>query len=80
MNDSVHGHDVLALLLEYPQGISLPDLLTAMAKHFGANARYHTCSAQDMTAEALVTFLAKKGKFVETGKGITTDSSLICQH
>ncbi|MDF0534233.1 YecH family protein [Shewanella yunxiaonensis] len=80
MSDSVHGHAVLELLLEYPQGLSKAELLAQMAARFGADARFHTCSASDMDATALIQFLEQKGKFIDRSEGITTDASLICNH
>jgi probable metal-binding protein len=80
MSDSIHGHEVLQLLLEYPQGLSKRELLLQMTQRFGADARFHTCSASGMDAEALLQFLAQKGKFIDRSQGFTTDASLICNH
>lgn len=80
MTESVHGHAVLEMLLAQPEGISKAELKAQMQQRFGADARYHTCSASDMDAEALIAFLAARGKFVDASAGITTQADKICQH
>ncbi|EHC41325.1 protein YecH, partial [Salmonella enterica subsp. enterica serovar Alachua str. R6-377] len=52
-------------------------LITA---RFGERARFHTCSASDMTAAELVAFLAAKGKFIAVEDGFSTHESKICRH
>ncbi|HDD9719610.1 TPA: YecH family protein, partial [Escherichia coli] len=47
---------------------------------FGEQARFHTCSAEGMTAGELVAFLAAKGKFIPSKDGFSTDQSKICRH
>ncbi|EAA7254538.1 hypothetical protein DPU22_15050 [Salmonella enterica subsp. enterica serovar Newport] len=46
----------------------------------GEQARFHTCSASDMTAAELVAFLAAKGKFIAVEDGFSTHESKICRH
>jgi probable metal-binding protein len=50
---SYHGHDVLHFLLETEQALSREEILTQVTERFGANARFHTCSAEGMDVEAL---------------------------
>ncbi|WP_153110389.1 YecH family metal-binding protein [Propionivibrio limicola] len=82
MSESIHGHDVMHFMLEQGGGFSRESLKTAVEARFGAEARFHTCSAQDMTAEQLIDFLAAKGKFVESvsGSGFNTQPEKICNH
>ncbi|BCV37204.1 MULTISPECIES: YecH family metal-binding protein [Shewanella] len=80
MNSSVHGHQVLQLLLEQTAPIKRDDLKALMQERFGRDARYHTCSAEGMDAEALLNFLAAKGKFIESSQGLSTLESKICRH
>ena len=40
-------------------------LISAMHNTFGDDAKYYSCSQNDMTAEQLIAFLKSKGKFVE---------------
>jgi probable metal-binding protein len=80
MNSSVHGHQVLQLLLEQTAPIKRYNLKALMQERFGRDARYHTCSAEGMDAEALLNFLAAKGKFIESSQGLSTLESKICRH
>ena len=55
-------------------------LKQAMAERFGAEARFHTCSASEMDAEALIDFLAARGKFIDSAEGFQTHADKICNH
>jgi probable metal-binding protein len=80
MSDSVHGHEILHFMLEMGGGFSKESLKAAIINRFGAETRYHTCSAQGMTAEELIDFLASKEKFIEAGNGFNTQPEKICNH
>lgn len=80
MSKSVHGHEVMHLMLEMGGSFTKDSLRDAIVAHFGADARYYTCSAQGMTAEELIEFLSGKGKFVDTGSGFNTQPDMICNH
>ncbi len=55
-------------------------LKQAMAERFGAEARFHTCSASEMDAEALIDLLAARGKFIDSAEGFQTRADKICNH
>lgn len=78
--ESVHGHEVLKMMLEAETPWTAATLAAAIKEKFGEQARYHTCSASGLDAEALVAFLAQKGKFIDDGQGFTTSPDKICQH
>lgn len=80
MSESIHGHEVMHMMLESESGFTRESLKKAMAERFGADATFHTCSAQDMDAEALIDFLAAKGKFVDSTAGFNTQADKICDH
>lgn len=77
---SIHGHEVLNMMIDSGESFSTASLITAIEQRFGANARFHTCSQQDLTAAQLVDFLASRGKFIPSDNGFNTHSSKICQH
>lgn len=79
--ESIHGHEVLEMMLETPGGFaSEAALVAAIGARFGLDARFHTCSAEGMDAAALVSFLAARGKFVPGGAGFSTAPEKICAH
>lgn len=80
MTQSVHGHEVMALMLAHGKPLTQEALIKLIAETFGGDARFHTCSAQEMTAAELVHFLKQKGKFIESTQGLETEAERICNH
>ena len=80
MSASVHGHDVIHFIIEQGDGLSRAALAAAVIAHFGVQARFHTCSAQDLSAEQLIDLLTSKGKLVESANGLRVRSERICRH
>lgn len=77
---SIHGHEVLTMMIESGEQYSEESLIAAITARFGDEARFHTCSAADMTAAELVAFLAARGKFIPKASGFSTHESKICRH
>lgn len=75
-----HGHEVLHMM----EGNAYPtkeDLVKAIVARFGADERFYTCSATNLTAEGLVDFLAERGKFkAATEEAFTVDTTKVCKH
>ena len=82
MDASVHGHDVMRMMIESQteHGYTRESLRSAMFEKFGADARYHTCVAENMDADTLIDYLAARGKFVEAKEGFNTAEEKICNH
>jgi probable metal-binding protein len=80
MPKQIHGHDVLDMMLASQALYTRESLQEAMIAKFGPDARYHTCSAENMNAATLIDFLAKRGKFTEQPGGFTLDPGKVCQH
>ena len=80
MSTSIHGHDVMHLMLELGGPFTRESLKEAIDARFGSDARFHTCSASEMDAEALIAFLAQRGKFIESDEGFQTRADKICNH
>jgi probable metal-binding protein len=79
MAADVHGHAVLEMMMaDGPQPRAA--LLRAIDARFGADARFHTCSAAGMTASQLLDFLAARGKYVETAGGLEVQRDRLCRH
>lgn len=78
--DSIHGHAVMEMMLASDAAFTTETLVAAIDAEFGPDARFHTCSAENMTARDLVAFLAGRGKFVAQETGFTTDPNKICAH
>jgi len=80
VSESVHGHEVMHFMVESGRSFSRESLIAAVAERFGAETRFHTCSAEGMTAAQLIDFLAAKGKFVTAEDGFSTRPDRICNH
>lgn len=80
MKTSIHGHEVMQFMIDQGGNFTRTSLLDAIARRFGAEARFHTCSAEDMNAVELIDFLASRGKFVDNGQGFNTQADKLCSH
>lgn len=79
--ESIHGHDVMHMIADAGRAFSKAELVTEIGAKFGNNARFHTCSAENMTSGDLVDFLIARGKFQTSDEeALTLDASAICQH
>jgi probable metal-binding protein len=78
--ESVHGHEVMNMMIASGKTWTRERLIEAIRQKFGENARFHTCSCDDMTAAELIDFLEERGKFVDRGDGFTIDDKHICNH
>lgn len=76
----VHGHEVIAMMMTSDEPFTRDSLIAMIRQKFGAETRFFTCSAQNLTAEELVAFLEERGKFVPTGNGFNVDPARLCQH
>jgi probable metal-binding protein len=80
MSSEIHGHEVIAMMRETGKLYTRESLVGAINERFGAETRFHTCSANGMTALQLVEFLARNGKFARYAGGFTIDMERVCQH
>lgn len=80
MITQVHGHEVMQMMLEQNRLFTRDSLREAINARFGGETRFFTCSAQGMTADQLIDFLAARGKFVGHESGFSTEPHRICQH
>lgn len=80
LTPSVHGHEVMDAIVTSGRLFTRDSLAAFIVERFGFSARFHTCSASEMTASELVDFLARRGKFVGTEEGFTINTAHVCQH
>ncbi len=78
--NQIHGHEVIHMILASGKTYTRESLLEDIARNFGAEARFFTCSAENLTPAQLIDFLEAKGKFVSQNGGFTTSPDLMCQH
>lgn len=80
MSESVHGHEVMQMMVASGRSYTKEQLREEIADRFGPEARFHTCSRSNMSAGELIVFLESKGKFVESDGGFHTSPDRICSH
>ena len=80
MTKQIHGHEVIELMVGTGEVYTPDSLQAAIIGKFGAEARFHTCSAEDMDAGELIEFLAQRGKFTAEAGGFRINPDKICQH
>lgn len=80
MAESIHGHDVMRMMVEANRAFTESQLKEAIAAKFGADARFHTCSASQMMAEDLIVFLRARSKFIVSDDTVAMNPASICNH
>ncbi len=76
----VHGHEVLKMMISSGKPYTRAGLTEEIARQFGADTRFCTCSAENLTAAELVEFLDSRGKFLHQSDGFRTVPDLMCNH
>ena len=76
---NVHGHEVMRMVGAAGAALTRGELEAEMVRRFGAEARFCTCSASDMTREELLGFLLARGKLVEREGRLGIERSRICE-
>lgn len=80
MAQSIHGHDVMRMMVEAGRPFTEEQLEVAIREKFGAEARFHTCSASEMTPKELIGFLKVRSKFIVTESQLSMTAESICNH
>lgn len=80
MNHEIHGHEVMDRMQASGRQFNRASLAAFIIEQFGPAARFHTCSADGMTAAELVDFLAARGKFAGTEEAFALNPHRVCGH
>jgi len=80
MSESIHGHEIMEMILTAKPPYSREGLEAEVSSRFGESPRFHTCSAQNMTLDELLQFLGSRGKVVEAEGVLGTSRGQICDH
>jgi probable metal-binding protein len=76
----IHAHEVMHMMLEQDGVFSRESLAQAIVERFGADAKFHSCSADNMDVHVVIDFLEARGKFVARDDGFSTAQDRICNH
>ncbi|WP_108652717.1 YecH family metal-binding protein [Dongshaea marina] len=80
MSQSIHGHDVIAMIRESHRSYPREELIALVEQEFGEDTRFHTCKLQDLTATQLIDFLIERKKLQSSPAGLSIDPEQICNH
>ncbi|MBY5921976.1 YecH family metal-binding protein [Ferrimonas balearica] len=77
---SVHAHEFLAMVADCAEPKTLEQLKEMASARFGAEVRFHTCKAEDLTISALLDFLLARDKLTQVGDGYQVNAARVCNH
>lgn len=78
--ESRHDHDVLNLIADTSIPFTIKTLHSYVEQHWGENVRFHTCKLNDLSLDALLTFLVSRNKITLDGDNLHTNQDKICHH
>ena len=78
--EQIHGHEIMALVAKYPEGIATGTLTDIVAGEFGTGARFFTCSAENMSLPELLAFLGERDKVQLRDGRVFPGGSPACEH
>lgn len=78
--DQIHGHEIMALVAKYPEGLAQGMLADIVAQEFGADTRFFTCSAENMSLPELLAFLCERDKVRLRDNLVFPGGSPTCSH
>ncbi len=72
----IHAHEILRMM----EGNYYTEetLKGAILQQFGTEARFFTCSIENLNADEIIAFLKHKGKFKPSDNGFTMDIDKVC--
>lgn len=77
---AIHGHDIIDLIANFPDGIPEGRLSELVVERFGKSATFHTCSAAGMDLDGLLHFLEARDKVRIASGVVYPGGSPACQH
>lgn len=75
----IHGHEVINFIKNSKPAIKKEDLLSTIEKAFG-DAKFHTCSKENMSAKELLEFLEMADKLYFVNNHARIKTSNVCNH
>ena len=80
MITAVHGHDIIDIVAEHPEGLSLRHLSAIVKDSFGEDLTFHTCCAEGMNLEELLEFLGARYKVRLEDDRVYPGTAPACDH
>ena len=77
---AIHGHDIIDLVSQHPNGIRLSQLMEIVNERYGRHVTFHTCSSAGMDLDGLLHFLESREKVRITSGVVYPGGSPACEH
>lgn len=78
--ESIHGHALLNYIIDQSEPVKVETLRDWAHAIHGKQARYHTCSAKDLSLDDILSFFQTRNKITIEGGAITAAVSHVCSH
>jgi len=78
--NSIHGHEVIKMILAQEGPLDVAALEAKVTERYGTNVVFHTCSRSGMTLDELVDFLLSRGKALQSEDGIGIVRDRVCSN
>ncbi len=75
-----HAHNVLELIHLHSGKYTEADIIDVINEHFGADARFYACSADNMDALQLMEFFHRKAKVKLADGKLQLNLDNVCNH
>jgi probable metal-binding protein len=81
MLELIHAHEVMHMMLDSGKSYTRESFKADLAEKFGADARFHSCSVNNMSPDDLLEFLAARGKLAgDINAEFSMDPLNMCSH
>jgi probable metal-binding protein len=77
---AIHGHEIICLVANYPDGIRLRQLMEVVNERFGKAVTFHTGSAMGMDFEGVLRLLEVRAKVRIKSGVVYPGGSPACEH
>ena len=77
---AIHGHEIIDLVSQHPDGIRLSQLMEVVDERFGKSVTFHTGSSMGMDLDGLLRFLEARDKVRITSGVVFPGGSPACEH
>lgn len=77
---SIHEHDIIDLVANYPEGIRLSQLMDVVDERFGKSVTFHTGSSSGMDLDGMLRYLESRDKVRITSGVVYPGGSPTCEH
>jgi len=78
MPDSIHGHEIMRLMIEANPAYTRETLQQAVVQKYGEDVRFHACEGKDMTLDGLLEYLDSRGKLAEKDGQLGIETGQMC--